>query len=707
MNRVQALAQLGLADGAYKPIVIDRAYLRALRGPRKDTQIALKSPGNGTSEQSNDSKTKNLTPTTDYPLGPYQDDIWDSLYWDWVYLPDLNRGDLDGLSTRELCALRREYILEARANEFQLAIERDYPNRTRFSWYDASLFDDIEMLEYVGYNKASLIGDVFSPMAFTAELARDRTQALFVDPSLIWIEGTEVERNEDGAIRPRLDDIAYHALSYVSSLYGGCGFANAMRLIILRLALAFDDECKILGTTYDSFELSLELINHAAKDIFSSQKREGLPLSKCNNWSFRVPCGVTTSALRRAILGDKSILRDVFSDADELNAAIAEKTSSGAAKGDTANLVRAIRDLDGDILAGPTVKEKSYSPIDEAYNCLMQSPECMTREMVIQKRADFMADYRTYKAATKRHANVYASWKYRTMNGLLSRLWEDIKLLFMCLFGSIFLSIPISFASKLLGSIYFNQTMRSGTEIIDLRVVALSIPVGLILFPLILQSWQISLWWDKKLEKMDHPWNLLLDPPVIVLLLRSMLIGTGVGFLICLIASSFIPDLSLSTFRIPLACSAIAPLLLLLNRAAPTIFNSPPISSKPDEQAVRSAWEERIADHITEKYPSLKVVTNDRSVIRSEKSFFRHLEIDIWIPELSLAIEANGEKYHDHRAYDQDVRNHTTRSREMYKERFCERRGIKLLHVWDSESTERIYQRIDEEIDARIYGRRN
>ena len=70
-----------------------------------------------------------------------------------------------------------------------------------------------------------------------------------------------------------------------------------------------------------------------------------------------------------------------------------------------------------------------------------------------------------------------------------------------------------------------------------------------------------------------------------------------------------------------------------------------------------------------------------------------------------LAIEANGEKFHDHKAYDSDVRNHTVRTREMYKEKYCERKGIRLLHVWDSEDMESIYRRIDVEINERLHSR--
>ena len=703
MNREQALAQLGLADRAYKPIEIDRAYLKTMRDATKSARRSPRDSNKTSNDYPSNPEERPVASKGSVPLGTHDDDIWDSLYWDWVYLPGWSTGDLEGLTDRELLALRRDYILTARADEFQLAIERDYPNRTRFSWYDTSLFDGIESLKYEGYNKCSLAGDVFSPMAFTAELARDRTQAIFVDPSLIWIEGTEIEENDDGAIRPRLDGIAYDALGYVSSLYGRCGIANAMRLVILRLGLGFDNECRMLGKSYDSFELDLELVTNAVRDISTAQKSEGVPIDTRRYMSLRNPCGMTTAALRGAILGEKSVLKDLYDDADALRAALAEKAPSDYSREDTKNLVRAIRDLDNDRTAYPSISETSYSPEDEAHDCLMQSPECMTREMGLQECIDFLAEYKTYRAAIERRDGIYYSWCYRNSCGLFARLWEDFKLLFgTVLYCAFFSFFPLSILSALFRRFFFDYTPAPDEPSIDFRVMALSIPVGFILGFVSIFSWQISLWWDKRLERMREPWNRLLEIPAILLSIRAMFLGACAGMLVGLALALFNPDTPTNIYRVVIVGGAVISLLRLLKRIAPSAFSSFLLTPESNEEAVRSAWEARIADHITAKYPSLRMVTNDRSVIRSERSFFRHLEIDIWIPELNLAIEANGEKYHDHRAYDQDVRNHTVKTREMYKERFCERRGIKLLHVWDSESTESIYHRIDTEIEARL-----
>lgn len=117
---------------------------------------------------------------------------------------------------------------------------------------------------------------------------------------------------------------------------------------------------------------------------------------------------------------------------------------------------------------------------------------------------------------------------------------------------------------------------------------------------------------------------------------------------------------------------------------------------------VRSGWEKKIAEHVRHEFPSLRIETNNRSIIRSRHSFFTKMEIDIWIPSIKLGIEANGERYHDHDAYNRDLQNGTCYSNEMYKEKYCKRRGIKLIHVWDSENYRTIFRKIDAEIKSRM-----
>ncbi|NGM18036.1 hypothetical protein GMI70_08560 [Eggerthellaceae bacterium zg-893] len=116
----------------------------------------------------------------------------------------------------------------------------------------------------------------------------------------------------------------------------------------------------------------------------------------------------------------------------------------------------------------------------------------------------------------------------------------------------------------------------------------------------------------------------------------------------------------------------------------------------------RSDWEIRIVDHIRNQFPSLPIYTNDRTIIPSRFGD-SNLEIDIWLPTIKLAIEANGEAFHDHSGYLRDRANGTEYSEEMYKEKYCARNGIKLIHVWDSQGFYSICGEIDSQIRKRLY----
>ncbi len=100
---------------------------------------------------------------------------------------------------------------------------------------------------------------------------------------------------------------------------------------------------------------------------------------------------------------------------------------------------------------------------------------------------------------------------------------------------------------------------------------------------------------------------------------------------------------------------------------------------------MRSSWEQSFVDYIHNNYPQLNVITNDRSTIPSRDSS-QNLEIDIYIPSLRLGFEINGEDYHDHYQYDRDKKCGTQYSEEMYKEKFCESQGIRLINIWNSDS---------------------
>ena len=98
-----------------------------------------------------------------------------------------------------------------------------------------------------------------------------------------------------------------------------------------------------------------------------------------------------------------------------------------------------------------------------------------------------------------------------------------------------------------------------------------------------------------------------------------------------------------------------------------------------------SDWETRVANIVTRKASGYRIVRNDRSVIPSRDGG-ENLEIDIYIPELRLGFEANGEYWHNHSGYRADLSNGTAYTMERYKEKWCAEHGIKLVHLWDSQS---------------------
>jgi hypothetical protein len=118
-------------------------------------------------------------------------------------------------------------------------------------------------------------------------------------------------------------------------------------------------------------------------------------------------------------------------------------------------------------------------------------------------------------------------------------------------------------------------------------------------------------------------------------------------------------------------------------------------------RAVRSDWESSIASYIRDKYPALRIETNNRDIVPSRNTRSSYLELDIFIPQLRLGIEANGETYHNRQAYRDDKAYGTEHSDEMYKENYCRKVGIHLIHVWSSESMDSIRSQIDSAIQRR------
>ncbi len=119
---------------------------------------------------------------------------------------------------------------------------------------------------------------------------------------------------------------------------------------------------------------------------------------------------------------------------------------------------------------------------------------------------------------------------------------------------------------------------------------------------------------------------------------------------------------------------------------------------------MRSQAEIDLENHIISKYPNLRIVCNDRSIIPSRRTT-ENLEIDIYIPTLKLGFEINGETIHNHYAYIKDLENKTDFSEEMYKERYCAGVGIKLVNCWTDgsrDSINAISRIMDSEIEQAI-----
>lgn len=73
------------------------------------------------------------------------------------------------------------------------------------------------------------------------------------------------------------------------------------------------------------------------------------------------------------------------------------------------------------------------------------------------------------------------------------------------------------------------------------------------------------------------------------------------------------------------------------------------------------------------------------SIRQSVRSVISPKELDIWIPELRLAVEFNGTAYHDKSIWAKSLRNTDIRSRELNKTMLCEELNIRLIHIWEDD----------------------
>ena len=112
--------------------------------------------------------------------------------------------------------------------------------------------------------------------------------------------------------------------------------------------------------------------------------------------------------------------------------------------------------------------------------------------------------------------------------------------------------------------------------------------------------------------------------------------------------------------------------------------------------------------HITqnelEKY-IVSLLPKDTEIKRDNRSIIPPLELDIYIPDLKLAIEFNGDYWHR----DQDG---LTKNYHLNKTKLCEEKGIKLIHIFEYEwltKQELIKQRLKNAIDKnqdRVFARK-
>ena len=66
-----------------------------------------------------------------------------------------------------------------------------------------------------------------------------------------------------------------------------------------------------------------------------------------------------------------------------------------------------------------------------------------------------------------------------------------------------------------------------------------------------------------------------------------------------------------------------------------------------------------------------------RNIIKKSRSIIFPLELDIYIPELKLAIEVNGDYWHQ--------AEHKDKGYHINKTNLCESKGIRLIHIWEHE----------------------
>ena len=73
------------------------------------------------------------------------------------------------------------------------------------------------------------------------------------------------------------------------------------------------------------------------------------------------------------------------------------------------------------------------------------------------------------------------------------------------------------------------------------------------------------------------------------------------------------------------------------------------------------------------------ILSNNLATIENSKNIITPYELDIYIPELKLAIEFNGDYWH------QTNKSGKNKFKQLYKTNLCESKGIRLIHIWGHE----------------------
>lgn len=84
---------------------------------------------------------------------------------------------------------------------------------------------------------------------------------------------------------------------------------------------------------------------------------------------------------------------------------------------------------------------------------------------------------------------------------------------------------------------------------------------------------------------------------------------------------------------------------------------------------------------IKNRYPDVDVIKNQRGLLLENEG----LEIDIWIPQLRIGIEYNGDYWHDRKTYEDDITNNNVTTRERIKDILAANNNIILIQIWESD----------------------